>query len=137
MALAAGARLGAYEVVAALGAGGLGEVYRARDSRLGRDVAINVLPAEVAGDAERRSRFGREAHLLASLNHPSIAAVYGLEELYRKLLLVLELVEGEDLSERLRRGAIPVDDWAARRSCATCCVPRSRRSGWSSVPTAW
>jgi serine/threonine-protein kinase len=88
----------------------MGEVYRAHDMRLGRDVAIKLLPAEVAGDAERLARFRREAHLLASLNHPHIAAVYGLEELDGKLLLVLELVEGEDLAERLKRGAIPVDE---------------------------
>ena len=88
----------------------MGEVYRARDTRLGRDVAIKLLPAEVARDAERLARFRREAHLLASLNHPHIAAVYGLEELEGKLLLVLELVEGEDLSQRLKRGAIPVDE---------------------------
>jgi serine/threonine protein kinase len=75
-----------------------------------RDVAIKLLPAEVAQDAERLARFRREAHLLASLNHPHIAAVYGLEELDGKLLLVLELVAGEDLSERLKRGAIPVEE---------------------------
>jgi serine/threonine protein kinase len=108
--LAAGQRLGPYEVLAPLGAGGMGEVYRARDSRLGRDVAIKLLPTEVAQDAERLARFRREAHLLASLNHPHIAAVYGLEEQDGKLLLVLELVEGEDLAERLKRGAIPVDE---------------------------
>src|SRR3972149_4408398 len=105
-----GTKLGPYEVLGPLGAGGMGEVYRARDTRLGRDVAIKLLPAEVARDAERLARFRREAHLLASLNHPHIAAVYGLEELEGKLLLVLELVEGEDLSQRLKRGAIPVDE---------------------------
>jgi serine/threonine-protein kinase len=88
----------------------MGEVYRAHDARLGRDVAIKLLPAEVAQDTERLARFRREAHLLASLNHPHIAAVYGLEEQDGKLLLVLELVEGEDLAERLKRGAIPVDE---------------------------
>jgi Tol biopolymer transport system component len=110
MSLSSGTRLGPYEVLGPLGAGGMGEVYRARDTRLGRDVAIKLLPAEVAQDAERLARFRREAHLLASLNHPHIAAVYGLEELDGKLLLVLELVEGEDLAERLKRGAIPVDE---------------------------
>jgi serine/threonine protein kinase len=88
----------------------MGEVYRATDSTLGRDVAIKVLPPEVAHDAERLARFRREAHLLAALNHPSIAAVYGLEEADGKPFLALELVEGEDLKERLTRGAIPVDE---------------------------
>jgi serine/threonine-protein kinase len=86
----------------------MGEVYRARDTRLGREVAIKVLPAEVAREPERLARFRREAQLLASLNHPHIAAVYGLEELDGKLLLFLELVEGQDLAQRLKRGAIPV-----------------------------
>ena len=110
MPLSPGTRLGSFEVLSPLGSGGMGEVYRARDSRLGRDVAIKLLPTEVAADAERLARFRREAHLLASLNHPHIAAVYGLEEQDGKLLLVLELVEGEDLAERLTRGAIPVDE---------------------------
>jgi eukaryotic-like serine/threonine-protein kinase len=108
--LGPGAKLGPYQVLAPLGAGGMGEVYRARDPRLGRDVAIKLLPADVAGDAERLARFRREAHLLASLNHPHVAGVYGLEELDSKLLLVLELVEGEDLAQRLTRGAIPVEE---------------------------
>ena len=110
MWLKPGDRRGSFQILAQLGAGGMGEVYRAKDTRLGRDVAIKVLPAEVAGDPERLARFRREAHLLASLNHPHIAAVHGLEELDGKLLLVLELVEGEDLSERLKPGAIPVDE---------------------------
>ncbi len=110
MPLGPGAKLGPYEILAPLGAGGMGEVYRARDTRLGRDVAIKLLPAEVAQDSERLARFRREAHLLASLNHPHIAAVHDLEELDGRLLLVLELVEGEDLAERLKRGAIPVDE---------------------------
>ena len=97
MPLGPGAKLGPYEVLAPVGAGGMGEVYRARNTFLGRDVAIKVLPAEVAGDAERLARFRREAHVLASLNHPSIAAIYGLEEVDGKPFLVLELVEGETL----------------------------------------
>ena len=88
----------------------MGEVYRATDENLGRDVAIKVLPAEVAGDAERLARFKREAHLLGSLNHTNVASIYGLEEADGKPFLVLELVEGEDLSGRLKRGAIPVDE---------------------------
>src|SRR5262245_19570945 len=110
MPLSAGTRLGPYEVVGPLGAGGMGEVYRVRDARLERDVAIKLLPAEVAQDAERLARFRREAHLLASLNHPHVASVHGLEELDGKLLLVMELVPGENLAQRLSRGAIPVDE---------------------------
>jgi serine/threonine-protein kinase len=88
----------------------MGEVYRARDAKLHRDVAIKVLPATVGQDAERLSRFRREAQTLASLNHPNIAAIYGLDEADGKLFLVLELVDGEELAERLQRGAIPLDD---------------------------
>ncbi len=110
MALSAGTRLGPYEILAPLGAGGMGEVYRATDTKLGRDLAIKVLPSEVSGDSERLARFQREAHLLASLNHPNIAAIHGLEEADGKPFLVLELVEGEDLQQRLERGAIPVDE---------------------------
>ncbi len=110
MALSAGTRLGLYEILAPLGAGGMGEVYRATDTKLGRDVAIKVLPSEVAGDSERLARFQREAHLLASLNHPHIAAIHGLEESDGNPFLVLELVEGEDLAERLKRGPIPVGE---------------------------
>jgi Tol biopolymer transport system component len=108
MSLTSGTSLGPYTIAAKLGAGGMGEVYRATDTKLGRDVAIKVLPADVAQDAERHARFKREAQLLASLNHPSIAAIYGLDEAGDKLFLVLELVEGEDLGERLARGRIPV-----------------------------
>ena len=89
----------------------MGEVYRATDTKLGRDVAIKVLPSEVAGDPERLARFEREARLLASLNHPNIAAIYGFEESPTAgPFLALELVEGEDLTQRLERGAIPVDE---------------------------
>jgi eukaryotic-like serine/threonine-protein kinase len=105
-----GQTLSHYRVTAAIGTGGMGEVYRATDTTLGRDVAIKVLPSEVAQDPERLARFQREAHLLASLNHPNIAAIYGLEESAGKPFLALELVEGEDLKERLARGAIPVDE---------------------------
>ncbi|UCF36088.1 MAG: serine/threonine-protein kinase [Acidobacteriota bacterium] len=99
-----------YRITAALGAGGMGEVYRATDSHLEREVAIKVLPAEVAESPERLSRFKREARLLAALNHPNIAAIYGLEEADGKPFLALELVEGEDLKERLQRGPIPVPE---------------------------
>jgi hypothetical protein len=105
-----GKTLSHYRVTAALGAGGMGEVYRATDTNLNREVAIKVLPEEVAQDEERLARFRREAHLLASLNHPNIAAIYGLEEADGQPFLALELVEGEDLATRLKRGAIPVDE---------------------------
>src|SRR5512145_2309756 len=110
MTLVPGIRLGAYEILAPLGAGGMGEVYRARDTRLGRDVAIKALPPEFAQDPERLARFEREARLLASLSHPSIAAIYGLEEVAGARYLVLEYVEGETLAARLARGPLPVDE---------------------------
>ena len=105
-----GQTLSHYRVTAALGAGGMGEVYRATDANLHRDVAIKVLPPEVAQEPRRLERFRREAHLLAALNHPNIAAIYGLEEADGRPFLALELVEGEDLKVRLSRGAIPVDE---------------------------
>ena len=110
MPLAAGTRLGPYEVVSAIGKGGMGEVYRARDTKLDRDVAIKVLPEEFAKDKERLARFEREAKLLASLNHPNIASIYGLEESDGVKTLVLELVEGPTLAERIAQGPIPVDE---------------------------
>ena len=104
MSLAAGSRLGPYEILAPLGAGGMGEVYRARDGRLGREVAIKVLPAEVAGDAERLERFEREARAAAALNHPNILAVHDLGTHEGAPFLVCELLEGETLRDRLRAG---------------------------------
>src|SRR5213592_2675473 len=101
MTLAAGTRLGPYEILAPLGAGGMGEVYRARDTRLSRDVALKVLPTAMANDAERMARFQREAQTLASLNHPNIASIYGLEESGGVRALVMELVEGPTLAERI------------------------------------
>src|SRR5712692_7476807 len=98
MPLAPGSRLGPYEIVAPLGAGGMGEVYRARDTRLGREVALKVLPEVFVKDAERMARFEREAQVLASLNHPNIAALYGLEESGGIRALVMELVEGPTLA---------------------------------------
>jgi serine/threonine-protein kinase len=105
-----GQTLSHYRITAALGAGGMGEVYRATDTKLGRDVAIKVLPAEVSQDPERLARFEREAHLLAALNHPNVAAIYGLEEAEGRPFLVLELVEGEELQQRIERGAIAVEE---------------------------
>ena len=118
MTLSVGTRLGSYEIVSAIGAGGMGEVYRARDTKLGRDVALKILPDEFAADPERVARFRREAQLLAALNHPHIAAIYGLEESSPSttstssgqagsgqaavIFLVLELVEGETLAQRLQ-----------------------------------
>ncbi|HEY3204640.1 MAG TPA: protein kinase [Thermoanaerobaculia bacterium] len=110
MVLNAGSRLGPYEILSPLGAGGMGEVYRARDPKLGREVAIKVLPAEFAGDAERIARFEREARSLAALNHPNIAAIYGLEDAGGTRCLVLELVPGETLAERLAAGPLPVEE---------------------------
>jgi len=110
MALTSGTRLGAYEVVSLLGEGGMGQVYRARDTRLKRDVAIKVLPDQLAADPERLSRFQREAELLATLNHPNIAAIYGLEESDGERAIVLELVEGETLAEQIVRAPAPLDD---------------------------
>jgi serine/threonine protein kinase len=110
MRLPAGSRLGPYRIVDALGAGGMGEVYRAEDSRLGRQVAIKVLPEMFSGDPERMARFEREARLLASLTHPNIAAIHGLEEADGKRFIVMELVEGETLAERIAQGALPLDE---------------------------
>jgi serine/threonine protein kinase len=105
-----GRQLGYYEVLSWLGAGAMGEVYRARDRKLGRDVALKILPPDVAGDSDRLARFEREARVLASLNHPRIAAIYGFEEADGVRAIVLELVEGPTLSDRLSRGAVPVDE---------------------------
>ena len=110
MPLSAGARLGPYEIVSALGAGGMGEVYRARDAKLNRDVALKVLPELFARDPDRLARFKREAQVLASLNHPTIAAIYGFEESNGVQALVLELVEGPTLADRVAQGPIPVDE---------------------------
>src|SRR5438093_10217825 len=101
MTLAAGTKLGPYEILAPLGAGGMGEVYRAHDTKLGRDVALKVLPEAFAKDCERMARFQREAQMLASLNHPNIASIYGLEESGGVRALVMELVEGPTLAERI------------------------------------
>jgi eukaryotic-like serine/threonine-protein kinase len=109
MMLSAGTQLGSYEIVSPLGAGGMGEVYRARDSKLGRLVAIKVLPSEVAKDLEKLDRFQREARVLASLNHPNIASIYGFED-SEKPGLVMELVEGPTLADRLTAGPVPIDE---------------------------
>ncbi|HEV8397815.1 MAG TPA: protein kinase [Vicinamibacterales bacterium] len=110
MPLNAGTRVGAYEILSALGAGGMGEVYRARDTKLGRYVALKVIPDTLALDPDRLARFKREAQVLASLNHPHIAAIYGFEDSGETPALVLELVEGETLADRIARGAIPLGE---------------------------
>src|SRR6266511_4870902 len=110
MALQPGTRLGNFEVLDPLGKGGMGEVYRARDTRLGRDVAIKVLPESFARDPARAARFEREARLLAAVNHPAIAAIYGAEEFQSIPCIVMELVPGETLAEKLAHGALPQDE---------------------------
>lgn len=110
MSLRAGERVGAFEVLGPLGAGGMGEVYRARDPKLGRDVALKILPLHLGRESERLARFEREARVLASLNHSGIGAIYGVEESSRGMLLVLELVPGDTLAERIARGALPVEE---------------------------
>src|SRR5262245_15824168 len=110
MPIPAGTRIGAYEVIDSLGAGGMGEVYRARDSRLDRDVAIKILPETFAHDPERLARFEREAKTLAALNHPHVASIYGVEEFAGAHALILELVDGPTLADRISQGAIPIDE---------------------------
>src|SRR5947207_3256999 len=108
MSLAPGVRLGPYQIVAAIGAGGMGEVYRARDARLNRDVAVKVLPSAFASDSERLSRFEQEARAAAALNHPNILAVFDIGAHDAAPYVVSELLEGETLRERLASGALPV-----------------------------
>src|ERR1700674_4977499 len=108
MALTSGTNLGPYEIQSPLGVGGMGEVYRARDTKLGREVALKVLPDAFARDPERMARFAREAQVLASLNHPNIAAIYGFEDSSGIHALVMELVEGPTLADRISRSPISV-----------------------------
>jgi eukaryotic-like serine/threonine-protein kinase len=108
-----GNKLAHYQITAHLGSGGMGEVYQATDSKLGRSVAIKILPEAFARDADRLARFEREARVLASLNHPNIAAIYGLEQSAAQNFLVMELVDGETLAERIQRGPIPLDETIA------------------------
>src|SRR5688572_18036746 len=110
MSLSPGSRVGSYEVLSVLGAGGMGEVYRARDLKLGRDVALKVLPDLFAGDADRLARFEREAQVLASLNHSNIAQIYGVEDSGNVRALVMELVEGPTLADRIAAGPLPLDE---------------------------
>src|SRR5690348_1887958 len=111
MALQVGTRVGAYEILSPLGAGGMGEVYRARDRKLQREVALKILPQALANNAERMARFQREAQVLASLNHPNIASIYGLEDSGGVRALVMELVEGQTLADTLRaRHGVPLQE---------------------------
>ena len=110
MALATGVRCGPYEITAKIGAGGMGEVYRARDTKLDRDVALKILPEAFASDPERLARFAREAKILAALNHPHIAHIHGLEESGPVRALVLEFVDGPTLAERIAQGSIAIDE---------------------------
>ena len=119
MPLKPGTSLGPYEIVSALGAGGMGEVYRARDTKLNRDVALKILPEAFTLDGDRIARFRREAQVLASLNHPNIAAIYGFEDSGSTHALVLELVEGPTLADRIAQGRD-----SARRSAAHCATNR-------------
>src|SRR5262249_23651608 len=109
MAITIGHKLGSYEIIALLGKGGMGEVYRARDTKLGRDVAIKSLPQAFAFDAERLARFRREAEVLALLNHPNIATIYDVQERESVPFLILELVEGETLAEVIKRGPLSIE----------------------------
>src|ERR1700726_2995948 len=110
MPILPGRRLGPYEILSSIGAGGMGEVYRARDTKLGRDVAIKVLPANFVNDPERLSRFQREARMLAALNHANIATIYGLEQSGGVTCLVMELESGETLAERVKAGPLPIEE---------------------------
>ena len=110
MALARGTRLGHYDVTALLGEGGMGQVWQATDTQLNREVALKILPDAFASDPDRLARFKREAQILASLNHPNIAAIYGIEEAEGTRALVLELVEGPTLADRISKGPIPLDE---------------------------
>jgi serine/threonine protein kinase len=110
MALSPGTRFGSYEIAAAIGAGGMGEVYRATDTNLKRDVAVKVLPESFAGDADRVARFRREAEVLASLNHTNIAQIYGLEKANGRTVIVMELIDGQTLAERIAAGPIPPEE---------------------------
>ena len=134
MALSPGIRLGVYEVTAQIGAGGMGEVYRARDTKLDREVALKVVAESFTHDPERLARFHREAQLLAALNHPHIATIHGLEEDNGAHFLVMELVEGDTLAQRLENGPNAVrGDTRRRASAGIVRVPHVRDGGRSAV----
>ena len=141
--LSAGTRVGPYEIVSWLGAGGLGEVYRARDLELAREVALKTLPEDLAGQPDRLARLKQEARILASLNHPGIATLHGLEQSNGGVpFLVMELVEGESLSDRLRRGPLRLS--SSRRApagssiaCARTAAERPSASRWPGRPVSF
>ena len=129
MGLTPGTRLGPYEITAAIGAGGMGEVYRATDTNLGRQVALKVLPDAVALDPERLARFDREARTLAALNHPHIGAIYGIEKSTSTTALVMEMVEGPTLADRIAQHRIPPDEaLAIARQIADALEARTSRA---------
>ena len=130
MSLTKGSRIGPYEIVGSLGAGGMGEVYRARDSKLNRDVAIKVLPESFAHDPDRLARFEREAQVLAALNHPNIAHIHGLEKSGTGPALVMELVEGDDLSELIARDRSRLPKRCRLRNRSP--MRSKRRTSWAS-----
>src|SRR5438552_2337242 len=129
MALTSGRKVGPYEIVAPLGAGGMGEVYRARDTKLGRDVALKLLPPLFTEDADRVARFKREAQLLASLNHPHIGAIYGFEDADNVPALVLELVEGDTLYDRVHRSPLPLTEALAFEQQIADALDAAHRAG--------
>src|SRR5215467_4012121 len=129
MPLAAGTRLGPYEIVAPLGAGGMGEVYRARDTRLGRDVAVKVLPQHLSSNPEVRVRFEREAKTVSSLNHPNICTLFDVGREGETDYLVMELIEGETLAERLAKGPLPSADVLRLGSQIADALDRAHRAG--------
>src|SRR5262245_15659094 len=129
MALAAGTRLGPYEITSSLGAGGMGEVYRARDSRLGRDVAIKVLPERLSANGALRSRVEREAGAVSSLNHPHICTLHDIGHEKGIDYLVMELVDGETLADRLGRGPIPTSDVLRIGSQIADALDRAHKAG--------
>ena len=147
MSLTPGIWLGVYEVTAKIGEGGMGEVYQARDTTLDRDVALKVLPEAFTADPDRLARFQREAKVLASLNHPNIGAIYGLEAAGDTQALVLELIEGPTLADRIAEGPIPVDEALTiatppakldhLRRVPTRNQPSKRRWEWRRIASAW
>ncbi len=144
MALEPGTHLGPYQVTAKIGEGGMGEVYQARDTKLDRDVALKVLPEAFTQDPDRLARFEREAKVLASLNHPNIGHIYGLEEAEGQKALVLELVEGPTLAERIKQGPISVPtqpEWPAvakpRQKANVRLLKAIPRSRWSRPPSTY
>ena len=129
MALSNGTKLGPYEIVAPLGAGGMGEVYRARDTRLDRAVAIKILPADLSGDAVRRQRFEREAKVVSSLNHPNICTLYDIGQQDGADFIVMEFLEGQTLAERLEKGPLPVAQVLAYGAQIASALDKAHRSG--------